>query len=91
MASLLTAYLPDVEVKADLIGSSSGLSLSIAHRLDKSCSWDKCSHSGRRIYVSGYCGNAVPSSKIINLILANCLNVKGGLEYRTTLSVVYYN
>ena len=57
-----SAYLPDVEVKADLIGSSSGLSLSIAQRSDETCSWNKCFHSGRRIYVSGCCGNAVPVS-----------------------------
>ena len=32
------ACLPDVEVKADLSGSSSGRSLSIAQRLDEICS-----------------------------------------------------
>ena len=59
-----SSYLPDVEVKADLVGSSSGPSLSIAHRLDESCSWNKCFHSGRRIYVSGCCGNAAPIKQI---------------------------
>ena len=32
------AYLPDVEVKTDLLGFSSGRSLSIAQRLDEICS-----------------------------------------------------
>ena len=49
----MNSYLPDVEVKTDLTGSSSGLSHAIARRHDKTCSWDKCSYAGRTIYVSG--------------------------------------
>ena len=46
--------------KADQARSSSGQSLTIAHRSDKTCSWNKRFHSGRIIYGSGSCGNAVP-------------------------------
>ena len=49
----MNSYLPDVEVKTDLTGFSSGQSYAFARRHDKTCSWDKCSYAGRTICVSG--------------------------------------